>query len=239
MASVLMAIGHPLNIAMFFASILAGLLADLRLIPIGLALWLVMVISVALNPSDRLNSSIDKRSNLSQRFQPLMSRIQRSQANLFTAIEALPGDAQNYLKPVYQAVGQLADKAMFYCQRLTPLENYRLVTTRGQNIDEEKRQLQARIDLSQNPDLKRELTETFASLEKREMTLNSVTAHLDKADAVLASLGNELDTTLLEIMQLPSLESSDLRSKVAQILQKLKAELAELDEIGKIPPTSN
>lgn len=235
MANLLMAIGHPLNVVMFFASILAGLLADWRLIPIGLALWLVMVISVALNPSDKLNSSVEKRSYLSQRFQPLMSRIQRSQVNLFNTIEGLPEDTKAFLKPVHQGVDQLAEKALLYCQRLTPLENYRLVSLNSLNYENEKQKLESRLNSSNNQSVRAELNEALNSLNYRKQTFDSANAHLDKAEAVLTSLANELDATLLEVMQLPSLEKPTMKAKIDTILQKLKTEISEVDEIGKIP----
>ncbi|NDJ52516.1 MAG: hypothetical protein GYB68_05435, partial [Chloroflexi bacterium] len=73
------ALAHPLNLAMLGVSLVSGLIAAWWLFPIGLLLWLVMVYTVSRSPALQLNFQMSSRDPLAQRFQKYFDRIQRTQ----------------------------------------------------------------------------------------------------------------------------------------------------------------
>ena len=69
---------HPLNLVMLGLVFFAALVAAWWLLPLGLVLWLVMVVTVARDPSLRISHRMQSRAPLAPRFQRYFDRIERA-----------------------------------------------------------------------------------------------------------------------------------------------------------------
>src|SRR5215831_17412371 len=82
----LTALINPVNLAMLALAVAAGLCAAWWLFPLGLLLWVVMVLAVARDPSLVISSTMESRAPLAARFQAPFDRIERSQVSLFNTL---------------------------------------------------------------------------------------------------------------------------------------------------------
>src|SRR5258708_4108597 len=82
----LTALINPLNLAMLALAVAAGLCSAWWLLPLGLLLWVVMVLGVARDPSLVISSTMDSRAPLAARFQAPFDRIERSHVSLFNPL---------------------------------------------------------------------------------------------------------------------------------------------------------
>lgn len=232
----LIAILNPLNIAMLAISAAAGLLAAWWLFPIGILLWLVMVILVAFNPSLRMYKQMEKRAPLTQRFQPYYNRLENSQVRIYRVISGVKPKVRQKLNPLWQSVDELVDQAYHFCEQLTVIENHRLVSQRGINIKDEIANLDYRIKHEEDENVRKEFEESRAALQKRYANILALGKQLDRAEAHLTTLTSELAQTLTETIRIQSLPPEQLQAEVERLKQNLEEERRRLQEFDMSVP---
>jgi hypothetical protein len=198
----LTALFHPLNILMALVAVIAGLVAAWWLFPLGILLWLIMFIVVWRNPALRMGYRIHSRAPLTQRFQPLFDRIERSQVSIFNSLSSAPARPRQALQPVQAEIDHLVNRTYALCQRMTVLENYRLVSQSNTGLESDLRQTEAKIKSAADPLVKREYEESRQSLQERLAKVKSVSTYLDRIEAQLVSLTNEMDGVVTEVVRM-------------------------------------
>src|SRR5713226_997446 len=147
----LTALINPLNLAMLALAVAAGLCSAWWLLPFGLLLWLVMVLTITFDPSLRMSETMESRAPLAARFQVPFDRIERSQVSLFNALSAADPRIRTAFRQVQAEADGLVNQAYLLCQRMSALENYRLVTTSSGDLDSDLKRLQAQVASATDP----------------------------------------------------------------------------------------
>lgn len=219
---IIIALWHPLNVLMVLLAVFAGLVAAWWLFPVGLLLWGVMVWQVAREPALKINHQLHNRKPLPQRFQQLFTRLERAQLSVFNTLASAPESTRKVLEPVQTEMAQLVEEAYLLCERMTALENYRLVTQAKIDLAGELRQIDARLAATQDPLIQREYQTSRKTLEKRLAKFETVTQQLERLEAQLHSLANTLDTIVAEVIQLQTRRAIESSDEVAQLVQQLR-----------------
>jgi len=224
----LTALLHPLNLAMLGLSAFAGLVSAWWLFPIGLLLWIVMVIAVARDPALQINHQMQTRDPLAQRFQQYFNRIERSQIGVFNSLASAPARTRRVLQPIQVEINALTHQVYALCQRMTSLENYRLVSQSQSDLESDLEQIKDKISTTEDTLIKQEYEESRRALEERLSKLNAVSTQLDRVEAQLMSLSNELDSVVTEMIRLQAMGADSAKSFVPALVEKLKQESVQL-----------
>lgn len=226
---VLTGLVHPLNLLMLALSVFAGLVSAWWLFPAGLVLWVIMVINVANNPSLRMSHRVQRRKPLAQRFQKRFDRLERLQVSIFNSLASAPPRTRRVLRPVQDEADRVVDEAYALCRRMTALENYRLVTQSQADLEAELRELNDSIDGTDDPVTKQEYEDSYRALQRRVDKLQMVSTQLDRVEAQLVSLSNEMESMVTEVIRLQAMGPEEARGQVDSLVEKLREEAAQLE----------
>jgi hypothetical protein len=219
---------HPLNLAMLGLAAFAGLVAAWWLFPLGLLLWLGMVVVVSRDPSLRFSHEMHSREPLAQRFQRYFDRIERAQVSVFNSLASAPGRMRRTLQPVQEELEALTSQAYRLCRRMTVLENYRLVSESTSNLQLELQQVTEAIDNATDSRVKEEYENSRRALVERIAKLRLVASELDRVEAQLLGLANELDGVVTELIRLQAAGPADAAQRVPALVEKLQEQSAQL-----------
>lgn len=224
------ALFNPLNLMILIIAAAAGLLAAWWLFPLGLLFWLIMVINLARNPAFRMAHTSANRAPLAQRFQTAYDRIKRAQTNLYNAVASM-ATLRTEVQPFLSAVNQLVDEVYALAQRMTALENFRLISQSNANFDLEVEHLTAKVQTASDSVVKQEYEEALQSLQQRIRRLNEATARLERVEAELAGLSNELNAATTDILHLQTLPREAAPQRIEEMVKALNARSDEIKRL--------
>lgn len=219
---------HPLNLAMLGLAGLAGLVAAWWLFPLGLLLWLGMVVAVSRDRSLRFSHEMHSRRPIAQRFQRTFDRIERAQVSVFNSLAAAPARTRKALQPVQDELEALTNQAHRLCRRMTALENYRLVSESTSNLQADLQQIDAAIDKAGDPLVREEYEESRRALLERIAKLRLVASDLDRVEAQLLGLANEMDGVVTEVIRLQASGPAEAQRQAPALVDKLREQAAHL-----------
>jgi chromosome segregation ATPase len=225
---ILTALFHPLNVAMAGLAIFAGLVSAWWLFPIGLLVWVLMVVTVSRDRALRFNHQMQQRSPLAQRFQRYFDRIERAQVGIFNTLSAAPSDTQRSLQPVQQEVDTLTSEAYELCQRMTSLENYRMVAQSQPDLNADLVHIDTLMEQTDDPQVLQDYEESRQALRDRLAKLKDVSIQLDRVEAQLMSLANEMDGVVTEVVRLQAAGPERAAAEVPTITKRLRDETEQL-----------
>jgi flagellar biosynthesis chaperone FliJ len=221
---------HPLNLAMLGLAVLAGLAAAWWLLPLGLLLWLVMVLAVSRDPSLRFSHEMHQREPIAQRFQPYFDRIERSQVSVFNSLSMAPGRTRKALQPVQEEMEVLTDQVYRLCRRMTALENYRLVSESNSNLQADLQQIDEAIDKAGDLLVKQQYEESRRTLLERMAKQKLVASDLDQMEAQLLGLVNEMDGVVTEVIRLQAAGPPDAERGVPALVGRIREQTTQLEK---------
>jgi chromosome segregation ATPase len=224
----LTALINPLNLAMLALAVAAALCSAWWLLPLGLLLWVVMVLAIARDPSLMISSTMESREPLAARFQAPFDRIERSQVSLFNTLASADPRIRNSFHQVQAETDSLVNQTYLLCQRMSALENYRLVTTASGNLDGELKRLQGQVDGATDAVVKREYQQSLAALQDRVAKLHTTETQLDRVEAQLSSLASQMDAALTEVVRIQSLGPAVAAGQAAGLAQTLHKQTDDL-----------
>ena len=219
---------HPLNGLALGTSVMAGLVSAWWLFPVGLVVWLIMVLTVARDPSLRMSHEMRRREPLARRLQDRFDRLERSQVSIFNSLASAPPGVARALRPVQAEVKDVVDEAYALCRRMTALENYRLVTESQGDLETEIDHLDAIIERSEDTITRQEYEESRRALGRRAEKLEAVSTQLDRVEAQLIGLSNEMEEIMTEVVRLQAGGSEEAKDGVPALVERLRQERAEL-----------
>jgi hypothetical protein len=222
------ALVHPLNLFMLAAAVVAGLISAWWMFPLGLFLWLVMVIVVSRDPALRLNVDKDRRDTLAQRFQEYFSRIERAQVSVFNSLSNAPAPVRRAMQPVQDELGRLVDRTYAFCQRMTNLDNYRMVAESQRNLDQDLKRVEETLSRTQDPIIRQEYEESKRALEARLGDRLALIRQLDRVEAQLLGLANETDRIVADVLRLQAVGGKEAERRASQLVRRLRQEQSEL-----------
>jgi hypothetical protein len=224
----LTALLHPLNIVMAGLSLFAGLVSAWWLFPVGVLFWIVMVVMVSRDRALRFNAKMQRREPLAQRFQPYFDRVERAQVSIFNTLSASPSRMQRAFKPIQNEVDKLSHDAYALCRRMTALENYRLVSQSQSNFTIDLDRLSKLVEDRENPVLGQDHVDSQRALQERPATLQDVATQLNRVEAYLLSLANEMDGVLTELVRLQAAGPDMAEAQVSIVVRRLQEKVEQL-----------
>jgi hypothetical protein len=224
----LIALTNKLNLAMLALALVAGACSAWWLGLVGILLYLMMVVIVARDPSLKISQTIERRAPLAQRFQKQFNKIERVQVSIFNAINNADPTFRQAMRPIRTKTDELVAYAHNLCQRMTVLENHRLVSESTTQIKTSISELKFQLDAAQDPLVKREYQESLQAAQTRLESLLNVERQLKRTDAQLHNLTSQLNHTLTEVIRIQALEASQIKDQVSFVLQNLEQQMDEL-----------
>jgi len=224
----LMGLLHPLNILTLGLAVVAGLVAAWWLFPVGVLAWLVMVIAVARDPSLRISHAMQRRDPLAQRFQRYFDRIERAQVGVFNSLASAPPSTRRALQPIQAEIDGLTNQVYALIKRMTLLENYRLVVQSGADLQGDLEQIGATLTDTQDAVIRREYEESRHAIQERLARLESVSTLLDRVEAQLLSLSNEMDGMVTEVIRLQALGTQEATGYVPALASRVREQSVQL-----------
>jgi flagellar biosynthesis chaperone FliJ len=219
---------HPLNLAMLGLAAVAGLVAAWWLLPLGLLLWLVMVVVTSRDPSLRISHEMHSREPIAPRFQRYFDRIERARVSVFNSLASAPSRTRKALEPVQDELESLIDQAYRLCRRMTTLENYRLVSESTTNLQADLQQIDEAIAKAGDPLVKQQYEDSRRALLERIAKLKLVDSDLDQVEAQLLGLANEMDGIVTEVIRLQASGPDEAERQVPALLSELRKRSEEL-----------
>jgi hypothetical protein len=198
------------------------------LFPIGLLVWAWMVFNVARLPVMRMSRKLENRAPLAQRFQRYFDRVQRAQVSVFNSLSSAPAGTRRVLNPVRLEMDSLAEQVYSLCRNMTTLENYRVVTSSDSEAEAELQRIDDVLAKTDDPMIQKEYGESRYSLEQRISKRDDISRQLDRVEAQLVSLANEMDSTVAEVIRLQALGADEAQSQVPALVDRLRQQSAEL-----------
>ncbi len=224
----LTALFHPVNLIMLGLAAFAGLVAAWWLFPVGLLFWGAMVFNVARDQALRLNYEMQQRAPLAQRFQRYFNRIQQAQVNIYNALATAPASVQRNLQPVRSEVDALTNAAYTLCQRMTTLENYRLVSQSRANITGDLQHIDDVVARTDEPDVRRDYEESRQALQEHLTKLQTIVTQLERVEAQLLALANDMDSVTAEVIRVQAAGASSAAVYAPELARRLRKQIAQL-----------
>jgi chromosome segregation ATPase len=134
---------------------------------------------------------------------------------------------------VQEEVKCVVDEAHALCRRMTTLENYRLVTQSQSDLEAELRELDAIIERSDDTLTRKEYEESRQALKRRAEKLTLVSKQLDRVEAQLVSLSNEMEGVMTEVVRLQAMGAKEAVRHVPALVEKLEEEVAQLESFER------
>jgi chromosome segregation ATPase len=224
---------HPLNVLMLALAVLAGLLAAWWLFFVGLVLWLVMVMAVSRDPSLQISHRMQSRTPLAQRFQHYFDRIERAQVSVFNSLASAPSQTRRALEPVQEELEALTGQVHALCQRMTALENYRIVSESTSNLQSDLTKIDEVLAKAGDPLVRQEYEESRQVLLERIAKLKIVSSELERVEAQLLGLATEMDGLVTEVLRLQAAGAEEAARKAPALVERLHTEAEELQEFER------
>ena len=220
---------NPLNLVTLALAAAFGLCGAWWLFPVGLVVWLAMVISIARDPGRRINYQLQARAAaLSPRFQKLYDKVVRSQVRIFNTLNGADGRTRRALEPLQSEIETLADQAYAVCQRMTGPENYMKVTQANVDLDGERALLVLSLDGITDPVVKREKEEALKTLDNRIQQVKQVKQLLDRVEAQMSSVVGAMDAALADVIRLQAAGAAQAGKQVTPLVQQIRDQSSQL-----------
>ena len=224
----LTALFHPVNIIMLGLAAFAGLVAAWWLFPAGLLFWGAMVFNVARDQALRLNYQMQQRAPLAPRFQRHFDRMQRAEVAVFNALASASSKTRRVFQPVCTEISTLTNEVHTLCQRMTVLENYRAVSQSQSNLSTDLKHIDEAITSTEDTTVRREYEESRLALHERLAKLQTVSSQLERVEAQLLSLANEMDGIVTEVVRLQATGADSAAAFVPELVMHLRQQTAQL-----------
>jgi chromosome segregation ATPase len=229
----LTAIFHPLNLLMAGLAAFAGLVSAWWLFPVGLLFWGVMVFNVARDQSLRLNYEMQQRAPLAPRFQRYFDRVERAQVGIFNTLASAPATLRRALQPVRDEMDVLTKHVYALCQRMSTLENYRVVSQSHTNLTTDLEHINSTLARVEDAAVQRDYEESRQALQERLAKLQAISTQLERVEAQLMSLAHEMDGIVTEVVRLQASGVDSAAALVPTLVARLRQETLQLQVFEK------
>jgi flagellar motility protein MotE (MotC chaperone) len=218
----------------------AGLCAAWWLAPIGILLWLIMVVVVARDPSLKITFTRASRQPLAPRFQNRFDQLDRARVSIFNALaRANSPTLQKTVEPVQSALDDLVEHAYRLSTRLSALDNNFSVQRVTTNFDDEVAEMQKNLNQASDQASKKEFEATLQSLKTRQAQMKAIGTLLTRFETQLTGTGSAVDGVVTSIVSFQGRDPKQVAGKIPALLQSIQTEQSELkqfdDELDKSP----
>jgi hypothetical protein len=229
------ALFDPAGMLILAASVVSGLIAAWWLFPIGILLWLIIVIRTLRDPSLRLKETVQNRTDLAQRIQGPYSRIQNIQISIFNAVQGTDSSARRVLKPVLDEVERLTSRLYELCRQMTPVENLRLVSPSDTKLEVDLNNVLQQAQSATDARARAEYEQSASAIRERQKKYRQLCDQMDRFEALLGGTENDLQAILSDIVQVPSLPKNRQAEAAGAIRVRVKTEIEQLESFSSSP----
>ena len=234
----IVALTHPVNLAMLALAAAAGLCSAWWLAPVGIVFWMVMVFVIARDPGLKMTFDRQNRQPLAQRFQTRFDRMDRARFSIFNAVAQSGSPAmQRTLEPIQTELDKLVDHAYQLSLRLSAIDNDFAVQTVTNNFDDEIIKIQKNLAASTDSNSRKEYESALQSMQSRQAQLKLVGSLLSRFEAQLTGTNSAVDGVVTNVVSLKGLDPKQASEKVPAILGIIQNEQGDLkqfdDELEK------
>ncbi len=210
----LTALLNPLNMAMLALTIAAGLFSAWWLAPIGLVLWLVMVIVIPRDPGIQITFTRQSREPLSQRYQIRFDKLDRARIQIFNSLYRTNNSAfRRALEPVQSKLDELVEHAYQLSLQMTDMDNNFSVQQISNKYDDDISSMEKSLREADNPADHREFEQALASVKERKAQLKNVGTLLSRFEAQLTGTNNAVDGVVSSIVGLQGRSGKSIEEK--------------------------
>ena len=149
---------------MLALTIAAGLCSAWWLAPLGIILWLVMVIVIARDPGIQITFTRQSRQPLAQRYETRFDRLDRARISIFNTLQGVSPSFRRAVEPVQSALDDLVEHAYQLSLQMTALDNDFAVQRISSNFDDDIAKMEKNINETDNAADRREFEQTLESL---------------------------------------------------------------------------
>ena len=226
------ALFHPVNLAVLALAAAAGACAAWWLFPVGVGLWLAMIIITIRDPRLAMILLPKSRKPLAQRYQNLFDRIEQARISVFNSESTAKAPVRHILAPAQRKLDSLVNQAYQIFQQMSALENNRLVNQMNTRSDNSLAQTEQKLAAATDPNVKRDLDETHKALEKRQVQLSLLSAILDRADAQFAGLATDVDGIVTRFISLQTVKVDQVKVELPKLLEMIQTEIDQLEKFS-------
>jgi len=187
-----------------------------------------MVLTVSRDPALRFNALMQQRNPVARRFQTYFDRIERTQVGVFNALASAPSRTRRVLEPVQAEVDSLTEMAYDLSQRMTSLENRRVVSQSAADLATDLAGLERYIEETEDPTLRQDYIASRRALQERLSKLEDVERQLDHVEAQLLGLANEIEGVLTEVVRLQASGADVAGTQVSGLVARLQRQSVQL-----------
>lgn len=213
---------HPLNLIMLGTSVLAGLVAAWWLFPLGLLLWGFMVFNIVQSPKLQFEHEERSRDPLAARYRQLFGRFRKAERAIIDKIETAPAKVRRALDPLRGAIDDLSDHAHQVLKRLSSFEQYFQVSSSIPDMKNELRHIDDATPLLTNDRLKKEYEEKRVELERELTRLEATSGYVDRTEAEVTRLADELDRIVAEVLNLTGRDPNEAKERVEALVIRIE-----------------
>jgi hypothetical protein len=227
----LTALLHPVNLSMLALTAAAGLCSAWWLVPVGLVLWLIMVVVIARDPGLQLTFTRQNRQPLAPRFQTRFDRLDRARVTVFNSLSRFHSPPlERTVEPVSTALDELVEHAYQLSLRLSAIDNNYTIQQLTNNIDDEIEKLNREMTVTTQEADRVELRATIQTLQDRKAQNKSVGAILTRFDNQLSGTASAVDGVVTTLVGFQGRSPDQVSPKVPALLQVLRTEQEELKQ---------
>lgn len=227
----LTALLHPLNLSMLGLTVAAGLCSAWWLAPVGLVLWLVMVIAISRDPGLKMTFTRQSRQPLAQRFQTRFDHLDRARISIFNAMQNTSPSFRKAMEPIQTALDELVGHAYQLSLRMSALDNNYSVDKISNNFDDDIAKMQKNLQTAADAVSRNEFAETLKSLQTRQAQLKSTDVLLSRFEAQLTGTNSVIDGVVTGIVSLQGRNS--IADKIPPLLRTIQTEQDELKQFDR------
>ncbi len=227
----LTALLNPLNLAMLALIVAAGLCSAWWLAPVGLVLWLIMVIVIARDPGIQITFTRQSREPLAQRYQTRFDKLDRARISIFNTLQrANNPPLRRAIEPIQSTLDDLVEHAYQLSRQMTAMDNNFAVQKISTKFDDDIANMEKNLRAADSPSDRREFEQALASLKERKAQLKSVGTLLSRFEAQLTGTNNAIDGVVSSIVGLQGRSGKSIQEKIPSLLAILQTEQAELQQ---------
>jgi hypothetical protein len=224
---------HPLNLAVLAVAAAAGACSAWWLFPIGVVIWLIMIMITVRDPRLRMILLPESHEPLAQRFQERFTHIEQARISVFNSLESAQLPVRRALAPAQKELDDLVNQAYLIFKQMSALENNRLVNQMNAKSGNTLTLTEQKLASATDPNVKRDLEEARQALEKRQVQLTSLSTVLDRADAQFSSLVTSVDGIVTRFINMQAVKPDQAKLELPKLLDMIRTEQAGLNKFAQ------
>lgn len=235
MGALFVAARQPIALAVVVVAIVTGLTVAWWLLPLGVLVYLVMVVLASRDPAlaTTARRATTHTRLTSKTFRAIIDEIDRSQRDIERSIGQARGPLANILQPIANNSRDLVDQAHVLAGKGQIIEQY-LAQINYHQIQDEINKLDARMNQTSDPYTQQQLQQTRQALVSRQSNARDMETFIGRIMAQLQNIDANLDNILSETVRLrttDAVSATSTSNQVAENLQHLNADMSAFRQV--------